>query len=146
MVLELGEPLPWRVGAISADSGTIAIEFYGKGRLNSRALVESNDEFGRLAKVYNSMAEGIKQLLKDLKEYNETLEQTVEDRTKELKTAIDLQIFLNCPSFYNFALCSFLTASFISRLRILPEGDLGIMSTNLTPPLNFLMGDTWPVK
>jgi two-component system chemotaxis sensor kinase CheA len=73
---------------------TTAIENYGKGKLNSRADIKGEDEFGRLAQVYNAMADGIKQLLKDLKEYNEKLEETVEERTRELKAAIDLQKLL----------------------------------------------------
>lgn len=55
-------------------------EDFSKGNFNARVKVERNDEMGRLAKVYNSMAGRIGSMVSEL-------EKKVRERTKEYETA-----------------------------------------------------------
>lgn len=56
-----------------------------------RVESSSRDEVNQLAVTFNKMTVKIKDLLSELKRHNEMLEATVEQRTKELKEALDLQ-------------------------------------------------------
>ncbi len=56
---------------------------------SKRVNTNSNDEIGILAKVFNSMSEDIQQYIQKIEEYNQKLEATVEERTRELKKSND---------------------------------------------------------
>lgn len=58
------------------------INVFGSGDLNARALVETNDEIGALAKAFNAMA-------KTIHEQTENLEQKVKERTADLELAYE---------------------------------------------------------
>lgn len=53
-----------------------------KGDLTSRMPINRHDEIGRLSKYYNNF-------MKQLQEYSENMEELVEQRTKELNTALN---------------------------------------------------------
>ena len=57
------------------------------GDLEHQIPVRSADEFGRVAESFNHMSSALKQSLHELKELVQTLEQKVEQRTEELRTA-----------------------------------------------------------
>lgn len=58
---------------------TLAVENFANNDFSSRALVLSDDEIGRLAQSFNGMAATIE-------DYSRTLENMVEERTRELQT------------------------------------------------------------
>lgn len=58
------------------------INVFGSGDLNARAIVETNDEIGALAKAFNAMA-------KTIHEQTENLEQKVKERTADLELAYE---------------------------------------------------------
>lgn len=67
-------------------------------RLDARAPVLTTDEFGTLARAFNRMTEGLEraaeereQFVRDLERLNQTLEEKVTERTKELEAAIEAQ-------------------------------------------------------
>ncbi len=57
----------------------------GNGDLERRVNVRTNDEIGQLGRIFNRMTAGLKKSQAQLEEYNRTLEQKVEERTRELK-------------------------------------------------------------
>ncbi len=88
----LARSLSSRVQSLMLGSQDIA-----QGKLDMRLEVSSNDELGELAKSFNAMASSldaargeITQQTTQIKEWNETLEKRVEDKTKELREAQDL--------------------------------------------------------
>ena len=88
----LARSLSGRVGSLLRGSHDIA-----KGKLDTRLDVSSNDELGELAKSFNAMASSlhaargeIEQHTTKIVEWNENLEQRVEDKTRELREAQDL--------------------------------------------------------
>ncbi|MBL7665256.1 MAG: HAMP domain-containing protein [Bacteriovoracaceae bacterium] len=66
-------------------------EEIGKGNFGVRIQIDSGDEIGRLGESFNLMATKISKLLTELKEYSETLELKVQERTAELNRALKLQ-------------------------------------------------------
>ncbi|MFH1248562.1 MAG: HAMP domain-containing protein [archaeon] len=64
-----------------------AIEI-GKGNLNKRIKIESQDEIGELASVFNSMTLDLEKSQEHLKQYNKELEKKVEERTMNLDQKI----------------------------------------------------------
>jgi nitrate/nitrite-specific signal transduction histidine kinase len=58
----------------------------GKGNLDTKIEIKSNDEIGILAHAFDSMRQAIKSQTKKLEEYSKNLENNVEERTKEIKT------------------------------------------------------------
>ncbi|MGB2580702.1 MAG: cache domain-containing protein [Minisyncoccia bacterium] len=64
-----------------------ASEKAAAGDLSDRAVVNSNDEFGYLASAFNQMLANLEEAELRLKDVNISLEQRVEDRTKELNEA-----------------------------------------------------------
>ncbi len=58
-----------------------------KGDLSYRVEVKSKDEIGDLAFAFNEMAEELKKSRDRIEDYSKTLEQKVEERTKQLKEA-----------------------------------------------------------
>jgi two-component system, NtrC family, sensor kinase len=88
----LARSLSGRVGSLLRGSQDIA-----KGRLETRLEVSTNDELGELAKSFNAMASSlnaarseIEQHTSQIIEWNENLEQRVEEKTHELREAQDL--------------------------------------------------------
>ncbi|MBN2881652.1 HAMP domain-containing protein [Candidatus Woesearchaeota archaeon] len=58
------------------------------GKYNIKTNISSNDEIGDLAISFDTMAEDLKKNQEQLKQYNETLEEKVKDRTKELSLKV----------------------------------------------------------
>jgi two-component system NtrC family sensor kinase len=58
-----------------------------KGNLDYRINVRTNDEIGVLANSFNNMSEELKRAHNELTQWAQTLEQRVEEKTKELKRA-----------------------------------------------------------
>lgn len=62
---------------------------FGKGEHAARAAVTSKDETGRLANAFNQMADAIEERDKELRSFNEELQERVDERTSELKETRD---------------------------------------------------------
>lgn len=58
----------------------------GAGNLDARVAIKGDDELGRLANAFNSMAETINRGQVQLRDYAESLEQKVQERTAQLET------------------------------------------------------------
>ncbi len=63
----------------------LGIERIVRGELSHRVEIKSKDEIGEFASSFNQMTQALKESKEELEEYNRTLEQKVEQRTKELK-------------------------------------------------------------
>ncbi len=61
------------------------IEEIGKGNLDYRIPVESKDELGKMAKRFNEMSSKLKEAYESIKEWSETLNVKVNEKTEELK-------------------------------------------------------------
>lgn len=100
---------------------TKGVEEIGKGRLDSRIDVESSDEIGVLAQTFNKMAQELRNSMGEIKDYSTTLEQKVEEKTRELlllqginnmlNTGASLQEILNAitkgiTSVFNYDSCA----------------------------------------
>jgi two-component system NtrC family sensor kinase len=88
----LARSLSGRVGSLLRGSNDIS-----QGKLDTRLEVSSDDELGELAKSFNAMASSlsaarseITQHTTEIMEWNENLEQRVEEKTRELREAQDL--------------------------------------------------------
>ncbi|MEM9140406.1 MAG: SpoIIE family protein phosphatase [Pseudomonadota bacterium] len=55
-----------------------------QGELDTKIAIDRNDEIGQLASDFDSMRQSVKGLFGELQEANQTLEERVEERTKEL--------------------------------------------------------------
>jgi len=64
-----------------------ATEEIARGDLSHRVEVESRDEIGRLADSFNRMTDNLKKANESLLEWTRTLENRVEERTRELQEA-----------------------------------------------------------
>jgi PAS domain S-box-containing protein len=60
-----------------------------EGKWGAQVSVENQDEVGALAHVFNQISSSLKQAKEKLDDYNQTLEQKVEERTRELRRAND---------------------------------------------------------
>jgi PAS domain S-box-containing protein len=60
-----------------------------QGDLQKRAPVLTNDEIGALASAFNDMTSKLRQSTEQLAEYNQTLEEKVNQRTGEIRAIID---------------------------------------------------------
>ncbi len=58
------------------------------GDLSQRAIVDSSDEVGTLASAFNQMAEDLARSNEELDQYSRTLEEKVQQRTKQLEDTI----------------------------------------------------------
>jgi PAS domain S-box-containing protein len=58
-----------------------------EGKWGAQVPIEHKDEIGALANTFNQMSSGLKHAKEKLDIYNQTLEQKVEERTRELKIA-----------------------------------------------------------
>ena len=88
----LARSLSGRVGSLSRGSHDIAA-----GKLDTRLEVSTDDELGELAKSFNAMASSlsaargeITEHTTQIMEWNENLEQRVDEKTRELREAQDL--------------------------------------------------------
>jgi two-component system NtrC family sensor kinase len=63
----------------------LAMERAGDGDLAARVPVRSSDEMGRLARSWNEMAEDLQHARGELEGLNRTLEQLVEEKTRQLE-------------------------------------------------------------
>lgn len=61
----------------------------GKKSLKERIVIKSKDEFGELAKTYNTMADTIERQNHEIKEYTENLEHKVKERTNDLNKTLE---------------------------------------------------------
>ncbi|MEA3515247.1 MAG: HAMP domain-containing protein [Nanoarchaeota archaeon] len=62
------------------------VEMIGKGDMNHKINIKSNDEIADLATAFNKMTNDLIKSKKDLKKYNQKLEKSVQERTKELQS------------------------------------------------------------
>ena len=60
---------------------------FGEGQLTQEILVTSNDEIGALAGTMNAMAQALHRSLQDLQASSRTLEISMDERTRQLKSA-----------------------------------------------------------
>ena len=65
---------------------TKGVEMIGKGDMNHKIKVKSNDEITELATAFNKMTNDLTKSKKDLQKYNQKLEKSVQERTKELQS------------------------------------------------------------
>jgi two-component system, NtrC family, sensor kinase len=68
---------------------TLAAEALGRGELDHRADVTSSGEVGVLARAFNQMADEITRRDREIRKWNEELQQRVEQKTRELREALD---------------------------------------------------------
>jgi len=61
------------------------MEELGNGNLDYRISVESEDELGKMAKRFNEMSSKLKDAYESIKEWSETLNEKVNEKTEELK-------------------------------------------------------------
>ena len=59
------------------------------GDLSQRAIIENNDEIGKLSSAFNSMVDNLEKAYSELDDLNKNLEQKVDLRTQELKIQIE---------------------------------------------------------
>lgn len=64
---------------------TKGIEEVGKGNLNYKIEMDSNDELGQMAQQFNGMSKRLEAAYNDIKNWSETLNDKVNEKTKELK-------------------------------------------------------------
>jgi HAMP domain-containing protein len=60
-----------------------------EGNLNFHIELKQKDEIGELANSFNTMAENLSESFNKIKEYNDLLEEKVEQRTKELQNTLE---------------------------------------------------------
>ncbi|MDM8521079.1 GAF domain-containing protein [Anaerolineales bacterium HSG6] len=65
-------------------------EIIGRGMLNHRVIIQTNDEFGKLAAAFNQMLENIEQAEDKIRKLNDELEQRVVDRTRKLSALYEV--------------------------------------------------------
>lgn len=65
------------------------IEELGKGNLNYKIAVHSRNELGRMAGQFNDMGSKLDLAYKEIKEWSETLNEKVKEKTEELKKIYD---------------------------------------------------------
>jgi two-component system NtrC family sensor kinase len=58
-----------------------------RGDLDQKVGIDQQDEIGHLANTFNKMIESLKQSRKEIEEYSHTLEEKIEERTRELENA-----------------------------------------------------------
>ena len=68
---------------------TRAAKGLGRGELEHRADVTASGEVGVLARAFNQMADEINRRDREIREWNEELQKRVEQKTKELREALD---------------------------------------------------------
>lgn len=64
---------------------TKGIEEVGRGNLNYKIEIDSKDELGEMAKQFNRMSKRLEAAYNDIKNWSETLNEKVNEKTKELK-------------------------------------------------------------
>ena len=64
---------------------TAGIEELGRGNLNYKIGINSKDELGQMAMQFNDMSSKLDQAYKEIKEWSETLNNKVKEKTEELK-------------------------------------------------------------
>ncbi|HEX2867072.1 MAG TPA: HAMP domain-containing sensor histidine kinase [Ignavibacteriales bacterium] len=68
---------------------TRGIEELGKGNLNYKIDVNSQNELGKMARQFNDMGSKLDLAYKEIKEWSETLNEKVKEKTEELKKIYD---------------------------------------------------------
>ncbi|HMV44533.1 MAG TPA: SpoIIE family protein phosphatase [Leptospiraceae bacterium] len=92
----------------------------GSKGLKERIQIQSKDEFGELAKTFNQMADTIDRQNLELKNYAETLEDKVKERTEELNRTLQEVTFLKNQQDGDYFLTSLLLKP-LGRNRIQSE-------------------------
>jgi signal transduction histidine kinase/CheY-like chemotaxis protein/HPt (histidine-containing phosphotransfer) domain-containing protein len=70
------------------DRLVVASESISRGDLGSAICDRRNDEIGRLANAYDRMREAVRQRDQELRNFNDTLQQQVHERTRSLEDAL----------------------------------------------------------
>ena len=79
----------WRLVHVPVKSLKVGTERLGKGQLGYQITVGSNDELGELAESFNSMSRDLREAREEITSWAHTLEERVEEKTRELKRAND---------------------------------------------------------
>jgi two-component system, NtrC family, sensor kinase len=77
----------WRVVAAPLKSLKAATEHLSEGRLGFQIATDSKDEFGDLARAFNTMSLQLRDANEEIVSWARTLEERVEQKTRELQTA-----------------------------------------------------------
>jgi len=79
----------WRLVHIPVKSLKVGTERLGKGQLGYQITVGSRDELGELAESFNRMSRDLREAREEVTSWTHTLEERVEEKTRELKRAND---------------------------------------------------------
>lgn len=83
-------PLFFRVNLVTPLTLLLTgVDRVNKGDLNTHVAVQVEDEIGFLARAFNAMVASVRTAQQKLREYAETLEQRVRERTQQLQSAFD---------------------------------------------------------
>lgn len=66
-----------------------AIQELGKGNLNYRVHIKNKNEFGIIAYQFNDMSKKLSLAYREIKDWSETLNEKVEEKTRELRNIYD---------------------------------------------------------
>jgi two-component system NtrC family sensor kinase len=66
-----------------------AIEELGKGNLNYRVHIKNKNEFGIIAYQFNDMSKKLSHAYREIKDWSDTLNEKVEEKTQELRNIYD---------------------------------------------------------
>ncbi|MEW6327958.1 MAG: ATP-binding protein [Thermodesulfobacteriota bacterium] len=125
---------------------TKASKAIAEGRFGERVSVPSRDEIGELAENFNQMARSLGEFKKQAEEYHQSLENRVEERTRELEKSEEryrtlYDFSLNLGSILDFQdvlgvildrICRFIKAQAGFIVSVGPEGQTNILARTST--------------